>query len=264
VLDLDDVDCAFIFNNTSFTTVQAQDQTYFLFGEDVLCLGGKNRILFRGVNEDAQLCVLTVNRVEYRYAMETGQFRMPVDGRLEEKLSIMDQVPRTYHAPKTKLVLECANLLNIDFDNPIDGSAPLIVSDILRLLSRVERISEGANEPPGTEKGQTEIVGRVMEYISEEYAEATLSEIAERLHYGANYISRLLVKACGMTFSELLNRRQAVAAEALMAQTDLPLQEISTMVGFKSYSGFFRAFRRYQGISPTQFREELLKKGSYR
>ena len=48
-------------------------------------------------------------------------------------------------------------------------------------------------------------------------------------------------------FSELLSRHRASVATRLAATTDMPWSEIAAYVGYETYSGFRRSFRRHKG-----------------
>lgn len=42
-------------------------------------------------------------------------------------------------------------------------------------------------------------------------------------------------------------------ASALLRGTNLPIEDIATMLGYGSSSNFYKAFREYYGMSPREF-----------
>jgi AraC-like DNA-binding protein len=84
-----------------------------------------------------------------------------------------------------------------------------------------------------------------------------LSEVAQYLHISAQYFSKFFKKAAGVGFSEFLTRVRVENAKALLANPDLLIHEVANKAGFGSLSQFNRAFRRYTGCSPREYRASL-------
>ncbi|GAA4490428.1 AraC family transcriptional regulator [Rhodococcus olei] len=61
----------------------------------------------------------------------------------------------------------------------------------------------------------------------------------------------------GTTFEEIVDQTRHRLAEQLLSQTDLPLVEISRLLGYGNQSALTRAFRRWRGTTPLQWRREL-------
>lgn len=85
----------------------------------------------------------------------------------------------------------------------------------------------------------------------------TLKTIAARFGYHPNYISALLHKETGRTFSDILLEKRMERAVLLMRNTTLSLEEISALLGYSNHSNFYKAFKAYYGSTP---REYLLKR----
>jgi AraC-like DNA-binding protein/ligand-binding sensor protein len=90
-----------------------------------------------------------------------------------------------------------------------------------------------------------------------------LSDIAEHVHVSTNYFSKFFKKATGMGFSEFLARVRVENAKNKLADPMLPINEVADQVGFGSLSQFNRAFHRYAGCSPREFRATLLQQHSF-
>jgi AraC-like DNA-binding protein len=58
----------------------------------------------------------------------------------------------------------------------------------------------------------------------------------------------------GTTFSEVLDRARLEAARGLLADRDLPLAKVSARLGFSDVATFSRAFKRWTGMPPGQWR----------
>ena len=81
-------------------------------------------------------------------------------------------------------------------------------------------------------------------------------EVAENLHMSESSLRRKL-KAEGTTFQELLDQvRKQLAYEYLNA-TRLPVAEVARLLGFDDTTNFRRAFRRWSGQTPSEYRNSL-------
>jgi AraC-like DNA-binding protein len=77
--------------------------------------------------------------------------------------------------------------------------------------------------------------------------------IARRLHISRRTLVRRL-KLERTSFSEQLDSLRNDAALRLLARSDLSLHEISKLLGFSHVQAFHRAFKRWAGLTPSQYR----------
>ncbi len=103
------------------------------------------------------------------------------------------------------------------------------------------------------------LVETCLDYIAQNYKQATLVEIANELHLPDYTISKLLKQKTGSTFKELLQSRRFYRAEELLMDTDLPIEDIIYSVGYEGHSYFFRRFKEKNGITPKQYRNNRRK-----
>lgn len=87
-----------------------------------------------------------------------------------------------------------------------------------------------------------------------------LEELASRLSMPALTLRRRLSEECGLTFSDLRDAARREAALELVGNAANKLDAIADELGFSEYSAFHRAFRRWTGMSPTEFREQSIMK----
>lgn len=95
-------------------------------------------------------------------------------------------------------------------------------------------------------------------YILENYEkQISLHNLAEYLNINPNYLSELFKKYSGMNFLAYLTQIRMLNAKTLLANTDKKIYEIGEEVGYQETVSFTRAFIRYEGISPRQYRVNL-------
>ena len=82
--------------------------------------------------------------------------------------------------------------------------------------------------------------------------QGSLKETAAHFGYHPNYISGLLHKELGKTFSEIVFEKRMARAVILLKGTTLAIEEIAAMVGYSNHSNFYKAFKKYFGMTPRE------------
>ncbi len=97
-------------------------------------------------------------------------------------------------------------------------------------------------------------VAIIMDYLSQNYAEKiSLNQVAEQVYMNASYVSRLLKKATGKTFTDLLLEvRIEKAKELLRGATKV--YEVGELVGIENPKYFSQVFKKHTGATPSEFR----------
>lgn len=99
-------------------------------------------------------------------------------------------------------------------------------------------------------------LGRVLRYLRDELAgEPTLADAAEAASLSPNYLTHLIKKETGKTFTELLTERRLALAQELLLATGERIGEIARRCGFADEAYFARRFRQWHGLSPRAWRE---------
>ncbi|MBR3960943.1 MAG: helix-turn-helix transcriptional regulator [Clostridia bacterium] len=88
------------------------------------------------------------------------------------------------------------------------------------------------------------------------YAKEDIGSILEaELNMSSRNAARIVKKFYGKTISELVLEARMANAKSLIANTDIPLSEISETVGYKTYVAFFTAFKNYFNVSPKEYKQ---------
>lgn len=93
----------------------------------------------------------------------------------------------------------------------------------------------------------------IVGYINSHPESVTLKDISAHFSYHPNYISSLLHKELGKTFSEIVLEKRMDRAVVLLKGTTLSIEEISAMLGYTNTSNFYKAFRSYYGNTPREY-----------
>lgn len=114
---------------------------------------------------------------------------------------------------------------------------------------------------PTAYSGNSAIVKKAVEHICENFAQdLTLSSLAACINVNQSYLSSLLKRETGFTFSQYLTNIRLNKSLQLLADTHLSITTISMMCGFSNQSYYIKTFKEHYHKTPGQYRREVLKR----
>jgi AraC family transcriptional regulator len=125
---------------------------------------------------------------------------------------------------------------------------------LMHELIRLERTASAAVRPlrGGLPVWQQR---RVVEFIEEHLAEEiSLAALAELVDLSLFHFARAFTQSFGMPPHRYHMARRMDRARGLLQKRALTVTEIGVQVGFRETSSFTRAFRRFTGLTPTEYR----------
>jgi len=101
------------------------------------------------------------------------------------------------------------------------------------------------------------IASQILKYIASNYTRSiSLSSLSEELHFSTIYLSKVIKKATGYTFLEVVNAmRVQNAAEKLRSGT-LSFSSVCESVCINDPRYFSQVFKKYFGMTPSAYRKE--------
>ena len=125
-------------------------------------------------------------------------------------------------------------------------------------------ITEICKQKKSSEQDENEVIReKIKSYIDNNYhLDFSLDNLADYLGLSFKYTSILFKKVMGDNFKNYINvYRIEKAKEILREKKDIKIKDLAESLGYNSSNTFIRIFKKYEGISPTQFNpEELLEK----
>ncbi|MDD7176933.1 MAG: helix-turn-helix domain-containing protein [Lachnospiraceae bacterium] len=107
------------------------------------------------------------------------------------------------------------------------------------------------------EEGEQMIVG-IVRYMQEHLKdEITLNVLANEFHLSAQYISQLFKNEIGVNFLAYLTNIRMEQAKKLLLSTDDTVAEIAEKSGYADYRVFTKAFKKSEGVTPSQYRRNF-------
>jgi len=106
------------------------------------------------------------------------------------------------------------------------------------------------------ELDQDHITQKVKATIIDQLPSGSVTDeaVARRLHMSSRKLQRQL-QGAGTTFNTLLNEIRQDLARKYLTEEDTSITEIAFLLGFSESSAFSRAFKRWLGVSPTEYRK---------
>jgi len=196
-----------------------------------------------GETEDAFLGFLVISM---RQLSDAGfnpvrvEFRHPTPMTGSGPYDILFRSPVLFDQPNTLLVLAKADLLG-----KLTGSCPELAqaNDIIatKYLARLDK---------------DDVISRVKQKVMEllPNGECTREIVAKALNMSPTTLQFKLNKR-DTTFQDLMDGVREELARSYVRQSALTVTEIAYLLGFNDTSNFARAFKRWTGKSPTEFRE---------
>lgn len=105
-----------------------------------------------------------------------------------------------------------------------------------------------------------EIVCQIEEYLKAHLSNPALSrtDLCKQFNVSAAHVSRIFRDFLGTSFWNRLRYHRIERAKRMLKSTRDPLFVIAERCGFKRPSRFSEAFRRQEGITPREYRKDLI------
>lgn len=103
--------------------------------------------------------------------------------------------------------------------------------------------------------------GKVIRFVTSNYQNPALSVeiICDEMGKSRSYLSRMFKESTGMNLLDYLHTTRISEAKRLLTETALSVAEIGEKVGYYSGWTLARVFKRYEGITPSAYRDAYRK-----
>ena len=145
------------------------------------------------------------------------------------------------------------------FEDPVN-SLTLSIETVDRKLSganpQLAELSDQVMIEYLAKLDQDEITQKVKAIIIDQLPSGNVTDerVGWALHMSSRKLQRQLQSA-GTTFNTLLNETRQDLAEKYLREQDTTMTEIAFLLGFSESSAFSRAFKRWMGVTPSEYRK---------
>jgi AraC family transcriptional regulator len=154
-------------------------------------------------------------------------------------------------------VWDTALKLKAEVGNSAPWSRPYAEALSLVLMHELIRLERTTSTTAGSLRGGLPVwqQKRVMEFIEEHLAEeVSLAALAELADLSLYHFARAFKQSFGAPPHRYHMARRMDHARALLQKPALSVTEIGIETGFRETSSFTRAFRKFTGLTPTEYR----------
>jgi AraC-like DNA-binding protein len=149
--------------------------------------------------------------------------------------------PIRYNAPRNLLVLRSA-----DLDCPFPGHNP----ELLDMLTPALASALGELEARSSIREQVKVVLK----RSLASGRPELADVAHDLGTSERTLQRRITEE-GTTFRDLVVEARQELGRKLLSDPSADVDEVACLLGYQDTSSFYRAFREWEGVTPSRWRE---------
>ncbi|MDR1174672.1 MAG: response regulator [Treponema sp.] len=96
---------------------------------------------------------------------------------------------------------------------------------------------------------------KMRQYVEAHLKNASLEAAAEAAGLSPDYASRIFHKYSGVSFADYLYRQRMRHAGALLCRIGMRINDVADILGYDNAKNFSRAFHRYYGVKPSDYRK---------
>ncbi|GGD88031.1 response regulator transcription factor [Paenibacillus nasutitermitis] len=127
-------------------------------------------------------------------------------------------------------------------------------SDVAELIALVQEAAEMMIDILGQDD-RSPIVKQVLSHIHEFYMEEmSLKSLGRQYNIHPGYLGKLFHKETNETFTDYMNKYRIQQAKEMLKNTTMKVHEIARAVGYWETGYFHKQFKKYVGISPTDYK----------
>ncbi|MGN0998187.1 MAG: response regulator [Faecousia sp.] len=107
------------------------------------------------------------------------------------------------------------------------------------------------------ESKNEDVVNKVKDYIAQHLdGDTSLYALSGYVHFCPEHLLRVFKKQEGITILQYINDLKLANAVQMLSETEVPIKEIASGLGFTSAGYFGRFFKSKLGVSPNAYREQ--------
>jgi len=204
-----------------------------------------------------------------RLVNEISSFQAQEESSRNDLLEMYERIPEMEY----ERIVEIANLINVMVEYIVDRAVKshsdmqtyewLLSMDADSGSRRYiqELYDPSTAELPSMEKKSLDVKKDSALYPAISYMDShptemiTMKSMAELCHLSESYFSRLFSKELGENFSTYINRKKIERSKKLLRDSQMSVSQIAKEVGYQDAGHYIRLFKRFEGVTPTIYRQ---------
>ncbi|QHW33891.1 AraC family transcriptional regulator [Paenibacillus rhizovicinus] len=146
--------------------------------------------------------------------------------------------------------------LLIEFTNKQSGYELLVKAELLRIFGLYFRYAQQSTSQSPTRVQKPYDFTNLLQTLRERYQETiSVGEAARMVNLSPNHFCKIFKSVTGKTLIEYMHMLRVQEAERLLLDTDYPVTEIASLVGFSNMTYFGRVFKKVRSKAPSAIRK---------
>lgn len=131
---------------------------------------------------------------------------------------------------------------------------PTELEETVKLVTAKLKTEKGTE--PDERDRYPEILRNILHTIDKTYTDdIRLSNLADKFFLSTRYVGHLFKKYLDINFIDYVTEKRIEKAKELLANTDIPIDEVMGSVGYHDAKHFREMFKKITGMSPSEFRK---------
>lgn len=157
-------------------------------------------------------------------------------------------------------IIHLFDSLHREFETGLADAADILRPTLHLLLGRLRRIYEQAI-PTSRPTRAMQLVHEFQILLDQKFRQTrALPDYARELGITENHLNDIVKDQTGHSAGDLIRRRCLLHAKRLLLHSEESVAEIAYDLGFDDPSYFSRFFRRYEKVTPKEFRDQIREK----
>ena len=130
---------------------------------------------------------------------------------------------------------------------------------MLECISILRQIDQEEPQKSSDRSHTTQTVEAIRAYIEANFRnpDLSVSNIADEFHLSLSYLSKIFKEGTGQGVLDYINSTRVTYAKELLRQTGKSVKSIGEAAGFYNSNAFIRCLKKYEGLTPGQYREKM-------
>ncbi len=227
----------------------------FTAGENTLSFITQGQLHFRGENKGAIKGFRLMFDADFFWALQP----------YHQFLFDMVHLGNIYHSPKIKIILEKQPKLKFYFENLYSEyqqphSELALGSLLYLLLLEIQRQLDDANINTRFEQNDLNLFRKFTDLVEKNFRQSwSMQQYADALQISISKLNKTVHLITNDSVLNIAHNRSILEAKRLLTFSDLTISEIAFSLGIQDTSYFARFFRKFEGVSPKEFRSNTFK-----
>lgn len=140
-----------------------------------------------------------------------------------------------------------------EYESKREGYRSAFKADFLKLCITLSRLYSFDNIP---ERDSALNIAKAMAYIESNFTEnITVSYLAKLSNYSERQFIRVFKETYNCRCTDYITRLRIKKARGLLKNSDISVSQVAVQSGFDDINYFSRVFKKYRGMTPTEYRK---------